>query len=202
VLSCKVDVSLAAPEGVLVDGDRVLVAESRGRGVTSFITSTLPTSNRATGGCATHDASGAALAIGVVHSPWLQNAAAARLTQPAAVTRANSRAFYVSSPRTGVIAEVDPEGRFVRRILTPPAGAVAGRHPLATGSPMGLGVAPDGTLYYADSGFVTQGGRLVAGLRTGTIRRISFAAGNPQPPVVVASGLEAPDGIGIWIPSA
>lgn len=202
VVSCKVDVALAGPEGVLVDGDHVLVAESRGAGVTSFISSTLPTSNRATGGCAGHDTDGTALAIGVVRSAWLQNAAAARLTRPAAIVRARSGAFYVSSPSTGVIAEVDAAGRLVRRVLSPPSEAATGRHPFATGSPMGLGVAPNGTLYYADTGLVVQGTALVAGIRTGTIRRISFAAGKAQPPEVVDTGLQAPDGIGIWIPSA
>jgi hypothetical protein len=202
VVSCKVDVTLAGPEGVLVDGDHVLVAESRDGGVTSFVTSTLPTSNHSTGGCAGHDVDGAALAIGVVHSAWLQDATAAGLTRPAAIVRVRSGEFYVSSPRTGVIAEIDANGRLVRRVLVPPPGAAIGRHPFVTGSPMGLGVAPNGTLYYADSGLVERGTALVAGIRTGTIRRITFANGKPQPPEVVDTGLESPDGIGVWIPSA
>jgi hypothetical protein len=202
VVSCKVDVTLAGPEGVLVDGDHVLVAESRDGGVAGFVSSTLPTSNRPTGGCAGHDVDGAALAIGVVHSGWLQNAAAARLTRPATIARAGDNTFYVSSPSTGVIAQVDANGRFVRRVLAPPPGALIGRHPFVTGSPVGLGVAPNGTLYYSDSGLVALGSALVAGVRTGTIRRIVFTAGKPQPPEVVSTGLEAPDGIGVWLPSA
>lgn len=202
VLACKVDVTLAAPEGLLVDGDHVLVTDSRGSGVTSFVTSTLPTSNASTGGCAARDATGAALAIGVVQGPWLQNAAAAGLSGATAVVRAPGGAFYVASPRTGVIAEVDGAGRLVRRILAPPAGAVLGKRPFLTGTPMALGLTPNGTLYYADSGLVVQHARLVAGLRTGTIRRITFSAGRPQPPVVVVTGLESPDGIGVWLPSA
>jgi hypothetical protein len=202
VVSCKVDVTLAAPQGLLVDSDHVLVTESRGGGITSFIGSTLPTSNRATGGCAGRDATGAALAIGVVHSAWLQNAAVAGLTRPASIVRAPNGTFYVSSPRTGVIAEIDASGRLVRRILAPPAGSVLGRHPFLTGTPMGLGVTPNGVLYYADSGLVVQNAKLVPGVRTGTIRRIAFANGNAQPPVVIDTGLESPDAIGIWIPSA
>jgi hypothetical protein len=202
VVSCKVDVTLAAPEGLLVDGDHVLVTESRGGGITSFVSSTLPTSNRATGGCPRRDVTGAALAIGVVRTAWLQNAAAAGLTRPAAVVRSEAGTFYVSSPRTGVIAEIDAEGHVVRRVLVPPAGSGLGRHPFVTGTPMGLGIAPNGTLYYADSGLVVQNAKLVPGLRTGTIRRITFSNGKPQPPVVVDTGLEAPDAIGIWIPTA
>jgi hypothetical protein len=202
VVSCKVDVTLAAPEGLLVDRDHVLVTESRGIGVTSFVTSTLPTSNRATGGCARRDTTGSALAIGVVRTAWLTNAAAAGLTRTASVVRAGDATFYVSSPRTGVIAEVDADGHLVRRVLAPPAGAALGRHPFVTGTPTGLAVDANGTLYYADSGLVMQHAKLVAGLRTGTIRRISFSNGTPRPPVVVDTGLEAPDAIGIWIPSA
>jgi hypothetical protein len=202
VLSCKVDVTLSDPAGLLVDGDRVLVTESRGGGVTNFVTSTLPTSNRSTGGCATRDAGGAALAIGVVHTPWLQNAAAAGLSGAAAVVRTRDGAFYVANPRTGVIAEVDTAGRAVRRILAPPAGAVLGKRPFVTGTPMALAITSSGTLYYADSGMVLVNARLVPGLRTGTIRRIAFSGGRPQPPVVIDTGLESPNGIGVWVPSA
>ncbi len=202
VASCKVDVALAAPEGVLADADRVFVAESGGRGVTSFLTSTLPTSPLPSGGCARHDPTGAALALGVVQGAWLENAAAHGLSSPSAVAAANDGNLFVSSPRTGVIAEVAPDGRFVRRVLAPPAGAVLARHPFSTGTPMGLAVDPGGTLYYADSGLVVRNATVVAGLRTGTVRRITFVLGVPQPPEVVDSGLQAPDGIGIWIPSS
>jgi hypothetical protein len=202
VASCKVRVTLAAPEAVLVDGDNVYVAESGGRGVTSFVTSTLPTSNRESGGCARRDATGAPLAFGAVQSEWLRGAAASGLSQAAAVVPAGNGNFYVSSPRTGVIAEVSRLGLLVRRVLTPPTGEELGRRPFSTGTPLGLGVAPGGTLYYADPGLVVRNGTIVAGLRAGTVRRITFTNGVPQRPEVVDSGLEAPDGIGIWIPSS
>jgi hypothetical protein len=202
VESCKVDVALPAPEGVLATADRVLVAESGGRGVSSFLTSTLPTSSRPSGGCARHDPTGAALAFGVVHGAWLENAAARGLSSPAAVAPAPDGNLFVSSPGAGVIAEVAPDGRFVRRVLAPPTGAVLGTRPFSTGTPMGLAVDPDGTLYYADSGLVVRNATVVAGLRTGTIRRITFVLGAPQPPEVVDSGLQAPAGIAIWIPSS
>jgi hypothetical protein len=79
---------------------------------------------------------------------------------------------------------------------------VLGHRPFSTGTPLGLGVGPDGTLYYADAGLVVTRGTIAPGLRTGTVRRITFAAGVPQRPEVLASGLQSPDGIGIWIPSA
>ena len=199
VVSCKVAVTLAAPEGVTADGDRVLVAETRGRGVTAFVTSTLPTSNAASGGCARRDKTGAALALGVVQSAWLQGVAAVVLSQPAAIVAAGTGGFYVSSPSTGVIAQVDRAGHFVRRVLTPPAGASLGLRPYTTGTPVGLGVDPTGSLYYADAGFVVRNATMVPGLRTGTIRRITFANGVAAPPEIVDSGLESPEGIGIWV---
>jgi hypothetical protein len=76
-----------------------------------------------------------------------------------------------------------------------------GARPFSTGTPLGLGVGPDGTLYYADPGLVGSEGRLVPKLRAGTIRRINFVGGAPQPPEIVDTGLQAPYGIGIWVPS-
>ncbi|HEY5013809.1 MAG TPA: hypothetical protein VIK61_14045 [Acidimicrobiia bacterium] len=202
VASCKVAVALAAPEGVLVDTDRVLVAESRGASVGSFLVSALPTSSGATGGCTLHDATGAALAGGVVHTPWLQAPAAQVLSSPAALAVAPNGDFFVSNPTTGVIAEVTPDGRFVRRVLAPPSGEVLGHRPFSTGTPVGLAVDPSGTLYYADPGLIVHNATTVAGLRTGTVRRITFVQGVPRPPEVIDTGLQAPYGIGIWLPGA
>jgi hypothetical protein len=201
VASCKVDVALAAPQGVLVHGDAVYVAESRGRGVTSFVTFSLPTAARAGSGCDRRDSTRAGLASGVVHSPLLQNANAHGLSNPAAIAPAHNGNLYVSYPRTGTIAEVSPAGVFIRRVLAPATGAVLGAHPFATGTPMGIAVDPGGTLYYADAGLVVRNAQVVAGLRTGTVRRIAFVDGNPRAPEVVDSGLQAPYGVEIWTPA-
>jgi DNA-binding beta-propeller fold protein YncE len=200
VASCKVDVTLAAPHGVLVHGDAVYVAESRGRGVTSFITFSLPTAAGASGGCDRRDSTRARLASGVVHNPLLQNPSAHALSNPAAIAPAHNGNLYVSYPRTGTIAEITPGGAFVRQVLAPPAGAALGKRPFPTGTPMGIAVDPTGTLYYADAGLIVRNAQVVAGLRTGTIRRIAFVGGDPRPPEVVDSGLQAPDGIEIWLP--
>ncbi|MDQ1533506.1 MAG: hypothetical protein QOF28_1267, partial [Actinomycetota bacterium] len=84
VASCKVFVDLAAPESVLVTGDQVYIAQSRGRGVTSFAAAALPASDRATGGCARTDTTGAALATDVVATQWLRGSAATELAKAAA----------------------------------------------------------------------------------------------------------------------
>jgi hypothetical protein len=58
----------------------------------------------------------------------------------------------VSSIINGVISEFDANGAFLRVVLQPPAGEVFGPQPYSTGTPLGLTVGPDGTLYYADLG--------------------------------------------------
>ena len=202
VASCKVAVDLAAPQNILVAGDHVYVAQSRGRGVTTFAVSALPVSDQATGGCARTDTTGAALATDIVQTQWLHGDAASELAKAAAIVAAGNGNFYVSSPGTGVIAEVSLGGLLVRLILAPPVGQVLGPRPFSTGTPLGLDVGPDGTLYYADPGLIVKNGTIGPGLRTGTVRRITFTAGVPQPPEVLDSGLQSPAGIGIWIPSA
>jgi hypothetical protein len=104
--------------------------------------------------------------------------------------------YYVSSVLNGVIAEYDAEGEFVRRILEPlpDAGPIP---PFAdTGTPLGLGLAPDGTLYFADIGLqiAPEPG---PGPNLGTVRCIRFVDGEPQPPELVDDQLNFPDGIGI-----
>jgi hypothetical protein len=202
VPSCKVAVTLAAPEGVLADGEHVYVAESRGGGITSFLTSTLPIAARANAGCSQRDPVHALLAFGVVRSALLPNAAALGLANPAVVAHARNGDLYVSSPRTGVIAQITPAGHLVQRVLAPRTGTLGalGARPFATGTPMGLAVAPDGAIYYADNGLERRGATIAPGVRAGTIRRIAFAGGKPLLPEVVGSGLQAPEGVGIWLP--
>ena len=72
--------------------------------------------------------------------------------------------------------------------------------PSAPGTPLGLGVAPDGTLYFADIGLVVSAEGVGPGDRTGSVRRIRFVDGAPQPPETMADGLAFPDGIGVFVP--
>ncbi|MFO7592029.1 MAG: hypothetical protein R6X23_14245 [Acidimicrobiia bacterium] len=106
----------------------------------------------------------------------------------------------MSSVFTGVINEYGVTGAYYRTILEPPAGEVLGAEPFSTGTPLGLGVAPDGTLYYADIGLVISDRGIGPGSGTGSVRRITFVNGEPQPPETMAAGLAFPDGIGIFVP--
>ena len=58
---------------------------------------------------------------------------------------------------TGSIAEFDADGAYVRTILAPPAGSMPFDFP--GGTPLGIGVADDGTIYYADIGLAVRGTR-------------------------------------------
>jgi len=86
----------------------------------------------------------------------------------------------------------------VRTILQPPAGETLGAEPFSTGTPLGLGIGPDGTLYFADIGIVIADGRIGPGRGTGKLRRIVFVDGEPQAPETMADGLAFPDGIGVF----
>jgi hypothetical protein len=107
--------------------------------------------------------------------------------------------YYVSSVFNGVIAEYDADGKLIRTVLKPPAGEQLGEKTFSTGTPLGLGVDAEGTLYYADIGIVITDS---AGPGPeGSVRRIRFVDGEPQAPEVLAAGLAFPDGIGIFQPA-
>jgi hypothetical protein len=93
---------------------------------------------------------------------------------------------------------VDGDGKFVRTVLTPPAGETLGAQTYSTGTPLGLGIDAGGTLYYADIGIVLS--PEVGPGPKGSVRRIRFVDGAPQPPETLADGLAFPDGIGVYQP--
>jgi len=108
--------------------------------------------------------------------------------------------IFVSSVINGVINEYDVNGEFLRTVLRPPASESLGETPYSTGTPLGLAVGPDGTIYYADIGIVLSAdGGIGPGRNTGSVRRIVFEDGDPLPPETMASGLAFPDGIGLLV---
>jgi hypothetical protein len=202
---CKIDVGIPTAQSIWVnEDDEVFVASSRPdpedpAGVYRF-SPPFPTSGDAEGGCGSTDTTGAPMADEVSKELWIEASGDTGLGTPAGLAPAPDGGLYVSAVAiAGVINEYDADGEYVRTILAPPEGETIGAEPFSTGTPLGIGVGPDGTLYYADIGLVREeGGTPGPGPNTGSLRRIVFVDGEPQPPEVLADGLAFPDGIGVW----
>lgn len=199
VAYCKIDVAIATAQSIWVDDqDRVYVASSRPptSGVWRY-SGPWPTGPTAAEGCGQTDATGAPMADTVRKEMFIASGENG-LISPAGLAPTGNGGVYVSSVFTGVINEYDANGAFVRTVLQPPAGEQLGAQPFSTGTPLGIGVGPDGTLFYADIGLVIDGSDIGPGRGTGTVRRITFLDGQPQAPETMATGLAFPDGIGIF----
>jgi hypothetical protein len=204
---CKLDVGIGTAQSIYVDGDdNIFVSSARGTderpgGVYRY-SPPYPTANDAAGGCGKTDATGAPMADSVTSERWIETSEETKLATPAGLAPTADGGLYVSSVFNGVINEYDKDATYVRTILQPPEGETLGTEPYSTGTPLGIGVAPDGTLYYADIGIVVVEGELPGpGDRTGSVRRIVFSDGEPGAPETMAEGLAFPDGIGIYTPS-
>jgi hypothetical protein len=199
---CILDTTIGTAMGIALDDqDRVYVASARGAtaGVLRY-TGPFPTAPTAVGGCGGQDAAGSPQADVVHREQFIASGQGNPLVSPNGVARTKAGGFYVSSIFNGIIAEFDATGAYVRPILEPPAGESLGAEPYSTGTPLGLALGPDGTLFYADLGLVIDGTDIGPGDATGTVRRIRFRAGQPQPPETMADGLTFPDGLGIYVP--
>ncbi len=192
---CKLDISIGTAQQIAIDAqDRVYVSSARpgaNPGIYRY-TGPFPTSDQPAGGCAGTDATGAPMATQVTKELFIDTDAS--IITPAGVVITPDGHFYVSSVLNGVIAEYDADGHFVRTVLE--AGPLM--FPLPTGHPLGIGLASDGTIYFADVGLVVSpAGGIGPGNGTGTVRRIRFVDGQPLPPETMDTGLNFPDGIGI-----
>lgn len=186
---CKLDVAIGTAGGVSVDQrDRIYVASARGGGILRY-SGAFPTSNDASGGCGRIDGTGAPLADNVTREAFISDP---NVPTAGSVVQTPAGTFYVASVLNGVIAEFDAEGRFVRRILDPPAFAL----PIPTGTPYGIALDSRGTLYYADIGLTIGPGGPGPGT-AGAVRRIRFENGTPLPPETIDTGLAFPDGLGV-----
>ncbi|MBM3672143.1 MAG: hypothetical protein FJW86_08195 [Actinobacteria bacterium] len=197
---CKLDIAIGTAGSIQIDDeDRILISSARGAttGVTRY-TGPFPTSDDAEGGCGQTDSTGAPMADSVTKEKFITTEN--ELATPNGLAPTGDGGWYVASVANGLINEYDADGQFVRTILRPPAGEGLGPERISTGTPLGMGVAPDGTIYFADIGIVIDGTRIGPGDGTGRVFRITFVDGEPQPPEVMADGLAFPDGIGIYVP--
>jgi hypothetical protein len=192
---CKLDVAIGTAQGVFVDNaGRVYVASARLEPGIYRYTGPFPTSDDAAGGCGRRDMTGAPLADAVQRERFILGDPR-HLPTPNGIVASPHGTYYVSSVLNGVIAEYGPSGTFIRRVLEPVSGQM--RPFPSTGTPLGMAIDSDGTLYYADlalSVFFEPGDGL------GTVRRIRFTNGQPQSPETIGRGLDYPDGLGLWTP--
>jgi len=195
---CKLDVAIGTPGQIYVDDeDRVYVASARGdrSGVIRY-SGPFPRADDSDGGCGRTDATGAPLADPVSSEVFIPGGENDLLFPNAIVRTPDGDGFYVDSVINGVINEYDKDGAFVRTVLAPPAGEEIGDQTYSTGTPLGMGVDSEGTLYYADIGITITAEGIGPGPE-GSVRRIRFVDGEPQPPEIMGAGLAFPDGIGV-----
>ncbi|MDX1512054.1 MAG: hypothetical protein R3249_11945 [Nitriliruptorales bacterium] len=173
-----------------------------------------PTSGDAAGGCGRTDGTGAPLvdegrltretfitpdqlllAVDVESLPLVLQPLAAT---PSAIWPSGNDTFYVSSVFTGVIAEYDEDGQYLRTIMQPSAAEYLALPPYpSTGTPYGIVVDDRGTIFYADLGVVT-GPPPGPGNNAGSVRFITFDENNePSAPQIIEEGLPFPDGVGL-----
>lgn len=191
--ACKIATDLGTALGLVIDDrGRVLVAEASSMEVVRF-SPPFPTGPDAEGGCGEVDETGAPMAEKVQRERLLGPIWSKGLVTYSGLAFAPNGNLYVSSVATGRIAEVDPDGHFVRMILEPDRWLP----PFVTGSPQGLAVDARGSLYYADLDLAFHGLSVDTG-PDGKLWRIRFDdAGNPLPPEVIARGLAFPDAVSI-----
>ncbi len=198
---CKIDVDLVTGQGVLVDDDYVYVAQARppAAGIWRYAIADFPTDATPVGGCDSTDGTGAPMTTAVTEELFIEPSEANHLATPNAIAKGPDGTLFVTSVFNGVISEFEPDGTFIRTVLEPPAGEALGPEPYSTGTPLGIGLGPDGSVYYADIGIVFSDSGIGPGRGTGRVRRIAFADdGTPLPPDQMDEGLAFPDGIGIW----
>jgi hypothetical protein len=197
---CVLDTTIGTAQGIAIRNGEIYVASARGAtgGVLRY-SGPFPARPDARGGCGRTDAAGSPLVDAITRTRFITPQPAVNsLFSPNGVASAPNGHWYVSSIINGVISEFDANGTFVRVVLQPPAGEVLGAQPYSTGTPLGVTVGPDGTLYYADLGLrISANGNIGPGSGLGTVRRITFVNGAPQPPQTIASGLTFPDGVGL-----
>ena len=148
-------------------------------------------------GCTAIDANGSPKANVVNRDIFATNPSGSVFTFTGLAFAPNGN-LYAASVATGEIGEINKDnGQFVRMILDPGLGFPPA-YPISTGTPQGLAVDADGSVYYADINLVGVFPALGPG-PNGSVRRIRFDGnGDPLPPELIRDGLAFPDGVSIF----
>ncbi len=148
-------------------------------------------------GCTLSDANGSPRANAVTRETFATNPFGTLFTFSGLAFAPNGN-LYAASVATGEIAEIGMNGQFVRMVLDPP-GSFPPPYPIPTGTPQGLAVDADGSIYYADINLVGVFPTTLGPGPNGSVRRIRFDSnGDPLAPELVRQGLAFPDGVSIF----
>ncbi len=185
---CKLATDIGTAGGIAVDAQGRVYVAAASRFSVRRLSPPFPTSPDAEGGCGGVDPYGSPRADAVREEIFVR--APATFSGLAIAGNGN---LYAASVATGRIVEYDLDGRRVRTMLEP-AELLP---PFATGTPQGLAVASDGTLYYADLDLVWRWNGVDPG-PNGKVWRIRFdEGGEPMAPEIVLEKLAFPDGLGV-----
>ena len=198
---CKLATDIGTATGIAIDAhDNVYVASSGLLRIDKF-SPPFPTGLGPGEGCEATDAQGSPLADAVDRSIAVQGQL---LVSPystfTGLAMAPNGNLYAASIIDGTIGEFRLDApspsqadTFVRHVLSP---TTAFPFP-GSGTPQGLAVGGDGTLYYADLSLIGDFPDLGPG-PDGKIWRIRFDEdGDPLPPERIRDGLAFPDGLGV-----
>ncbi len=204
VAYCKLATDLPTAGGIAIDGDdNIYVTSARApdAGVLRF-RGPFPTSADADGGCGRTDATGAPVADAVRRDGFI--AADQRAPTPNAIVAAPEDdadgGFLVTSAFSGSIVQYDEEGTYVGTLLAPPEGEAFGEEPFSTGTPLGIAVADDGTIFFADLGLGFGDDGVGPQPEAGSLRVIT--PDGSSEPTVMDEGLDHPDGVGLYLPGS
>ncbi|MAE93242.1 MAG: hypothetical protein CL910_01140 [Deltaproteobacteria bacterium] len=185
---CKLAADIGTAGSVGIDAAGRVYLASAGRGVIERFSPPFPTAPDAAGGCGRRDPVGSPLADAPNREAFFRG-----FYTFSGLVFAPGGNLYASSVFTGEIIELDPAGEWVRAILDPPEWFP----PHATGSPMGLALDAQGTLYYADLDLAWDFPSIGPG-PDGKVWRIRFDPdGTPEPPEILLRGLAFPDGVAV-----
>jgi hypothetical protein len=192
---CKISSHLGTATSIAIDEqDRVYVTSARGSafaggGSVVRFSPPFPTAPDAAGGCGQVDALGSPVADSVQGEAFIVSGS---VPTPTGIARAANGNWYVGSVLNGVIAEFDPTGEPVRRVLMPSRPGL----PTESGNPQGLAVDAAGDLYFADLQLRLGPGGIGPG--AGKVRWIHFdAEGKPLPPRIIREQLQFPDALAV-----
>jgi hypothetical protein len=191
--ACKIATDIGIAGGVAIDAQGRVYVASASRFQLLRFSPPFPTGPDAAGGCGARDPLGSPQADSVLRESFAGPQLGSLLLTYSGLAMARSGNLYAASVATGRIGEFDLEGRLLRLVVEPAEWLP----PHATGSPFGLAVDGQGSLYYADLDLIWKDRTLRPG-PNGKVRRVRFdAQGRPGPPEVILDGLAFPDGVGV-----